>query len=316
MCEMDIKYKKEPEIFKNHPVLSAQMRAILLDWIMDVCEAYNLHRETLHLAVDYLDRYLSMHRNIMKRHLQLIGISCLFIAAKIEEIYPPKLSVFAYVTDGACTELEILDMELVIMKTLRWKLTPITAASWLNVYLQILGISPYSTRSFDFIRHTRLLRDLQPEDSRLVKPHYSGIDYVRAIRIIDLTSVDIQSLKFSYSTLAAAAIFHTKGRTAAIAVSGFSWEHLGPCVHWMAPFAQVCKQNDVPDVLPGINGIPDESRHLIQAHCVTLAMLEQVQQIAMKSKICSPLAQQTDGILTPPNSGEKKVCTEAYRRCK
>ena len=39
----------------------------------------------------------------------------MFIAAKIEEIYPPKLQEFAYVTDGACTSDEILQMELVPM---------------------------------------------------------------------------------------------------------------------------------------------------------------------------------------------------------
>lgn len=33
-----------------------------------------------------------------------------------QEIYPPKLAEFAYVTDGACTEDEILDQELVILK--------------------------------------------------------------------------------------------------------------------------------------------------------------------------------------------------------
>jgi len=33
-----------------------------------------------------------------------------------QEIYPPKLSEFAYVTDGACTENEILDEELLMLK--------------------------------------------------------------------------------------------------------------------------------------------------------------------------------------------------------
>ena len=33
-----------------------------------------------------------------------------------QEIYPPKLTEFAYVTDSACTENEILDQELVMLK--------------------------------------------------------------------------------------------------------------------------------------------------------------------------------------------------------
>ena len=73
-------------------------------------------RETFNLAVDFIDRYLSSSKNIHKQQLQLIGITSLFIAAKIEEIYPPKLTEFAYVTDGACRESEILDKELIILK--------------------------------------------------------------------------------------------------------------------------------------------------------------------------------------------------------
>ena len=44
------------------------------------------------------------------------GITCLFVAAKVEEIYPPKIAEFAFVTDSACSENEILDMELIILK--------------------------------------------------------------------------------------------------------------------------------------------------------------------------------------------------------
>lgn len=73
----------------------------------------------------------------MKHNLQLLGITSLFIAAKLEEIYPPKLTEFAYVTDGACTEEEILDQELIMLKALNWDLSPMTCNAWLSVYLQV-----------------------------------------------------------------------------------------------------------------------------------------------------------------------------------
>jgi cyclin E len=284
------------------------MRAILLDWLMDVCEAYNMHRETLYLATDFLDRYLSHQTNILKHHLQLIGITCLFVAAKVEEIYPPKLTTFAYVTDGACTEQEILDMEIVIMTTLKWKLTPITPASWVNVFLQILSVTPHRVNCLHFLRSraTRLnLSPPEPEDMHLVAPNYSGVDYVRALRIIDLTILDLQSFRFSYSALAASSIYHTKGRDAALGASGYRWEDLAPCVNWMAPFAAVVKKHDVPDVLPGISGISDEARHLIQSHSITLTMLEQVEVLSQTSKICSPMTH-SEGLLTPPRSSKKR----------
>lgn len=49
-----------------------------------VCEVYKLHRETFYLAQDFFDRYMATQQNIVKTLLQLIGISSLFIAAKLE----------------------------------------------------------------------------------------------------------------------------------------------------------------------------------------------------------------------------------------
>lgn len=134
----------------------------------------------------------------------------------MEEIYPPKLQTFAYVTDGACSESEILDMELVVTKALKWKLTPMTPCNWANVYLQILSViarKSYLTRSTsEAIRSFRDNKDARGrEDKNLTKVKYDGVDFVRAIRIIDLTILDVHSLQFSSSLLAATAIYHTKG---------------------------------------------------------------------------------------------------------
>lgn len=67
------------------------MRAILLDWLIEVCEVYKLHRETYYLAVDYLDRFLSTNIKISKTRLQLIGITCLFVAAKVKILRKKKI---------------------------------------------------------------------------------------------------------------------------------------------------------------------------------------------------------------------------------
>ena len=69
--------------------------------------------------------------------LYFSGVTCLFIAAKIEEIYPPKLQEFAFVTDGACSEDEIIQMELVVLKGLNWGLSPMTPNRWMKTYMQV-----------------------------------------------------------------------------------------------------------------------------------------------------------------------------------
>ncbi len=64
-------------------------------------------------------------------------MTSLFIGSKLEEIYPPKASEFAYVTDGACSEDEIISMELVILKQLNWGLSPMTPNSWMKIFMQV-----------------------------------------------------------------------------------------------------------------------------------------------------------------------------------
>lgn len=106
---------RNAKLFERKYSFLPRMRAILLDWIMEVCEVYRLRRVTYYLAVDYVDRYLTIRPDVPKTQLQLVGVSCLFMASKLEEVYPPKLSEFSYVCDGACTNSEILACELLIL---------------------------------------------------------------------------------------------------------------------------------------------------------------------------------------------------------
>jgi cyclin-A len=55
-----------------------------------VCQEYRLVSDTLFLAVSYLDRYLSLVR-VTRDRLQLVGVTCLLLAAKYEEIYAPQV---------------------------------------------------------------------------------------------------------------------------------------------------------------------------------------------------------------------------------
>ncbi|KAF3822624.1 hypothetical protein GH733_007998 [Mirounga leonina] len=118
MLKKETRYVHDKHFEVLHSDLEPQMRSILLDWLLEVCEVYTLHRETFYLAQDFFDRFMLTQKDINKNMLQLIGITSLFIASKLEEIYAPKLQEFAYVTDGACSEEDILRMELIILKLL------------------------------------------------------------------------------------------------------------------------------------------------------------------------------------------------------
>lgn len=83
-----IYYTPDPFYLNNKNVtITWIMRSILCDWMMEVCTEFTLKRETFHLSVSYVDRYLTKKYFIDKRKLQLIGLASMYVAAKIEVNY-------------------------------------------------------------------------------------------------------------------------------------------------------------------------------------------------------------------------------------
>ena len=79
--------------------INATMRRILIDWLVEVAEEYRLESETLFLAVNYIDRFLS-HVPVNRSKLQLVGVTCMLVASKYEEIHPPAVDEFVYISDN------------------------------------------------------------------------------------------------------------------------------------------------------------------------------------------------------------------------
>ncbi|GMH05862.1 hypothetical protein Nepgr_007702 [Nepenthes gracilis] len=85
--------------------VTENMREILVNWLVEVAEEYRLVSDTLYLTVSYIDRYLSS-RAINRRKLQLLCVSCMLVASKYEEISPPHVEDFCYITDNTYTKDE------------------------------------------------------------------------------------------------------------------------------------------------------------------------------------------------------------------
>jgi cyclin A len=86
--------------------MTPHMRAILVDWLVEVAMEYRLCSDTLHLTVALLDRFLSVAR-IGRDQLQLAGIACMWAAAKYEEIYAPSAREFCFITDNTYTPKQV-----------------------------------------------------------------------------------------------------------------------------------------------------------------------------------------------------------------
>eukprot|EP01018_Ginkgo_biloba_P008678 Gb_07594 [translate_table: standard] len=115
--------------------INPNMRSILVDWLVEVSEEYKLVPDTLYLAVSYIDRFLSANA-VIKQKLQLLGVSCMLIASKYEEICAPHVDEFCYITDNTYTREEVLDMETRVLNYLHFELTTPTTKSFLRRFVR------------------------------------------------------------------------------------------------------------------------------------------------------------------------------------
>ncbi|KAI3821247.1 hypothetical protein L1987_08810 [Smallanthus sonchifolius] len=115
--------------------INASMRAILIDWLVEVAEEYRLVPDTLYLTINYIDRYLS--GNLMDRQrLQLLGVACMMIASKYEEICAPQVEEFCYITDNTYFKDEVLQMESSVLNFLKFELTAPTVRCFLRRFVR------------------------------------------------------------------------------------------------------------------------------------------------------------------------------------
>ncbi|NWU92745.1 CCNA2 protein, partial [Upupa epops] len=131
--EMEVKCKPKMGYMKKQPDITNNMRAILVDWLVEVGEEYKLQNETLHLAVNYIDRFLSS-MSVLRGKLQLVGTAAMLLASKFEEIYPPEVAEFVYITDDTYTKKQVLRMEHLILKVLSFDLAAPTINQFLTQY--------------------------------------------------------------------------------------------------------------------------------------------------------------------------------------
>lgn len=133
LLEAEFRHRPKPLYMRKQPDISHSMRTVLIDWLVEVGEEYRLQSETLCLAVSYIDRFLSV-MSVVRAKLQLVGTAAMFIAAKYEEIYPPDVGEFVYITDNTYTKTQVLRMEQLILKVLKFDLCVPTTSIFLNAY--------------------------------------------------------------------------------------------------------------------------------------------------------------------------------------
>jgi len=162
LFSIENKYPINPNYMANQEDINTSMRAILVDWLVDVHIRFKLLTETLFLTVNIIDRYLQKEQ-VNKDSFQLIGVAATLISSKYEEIYPPEVKDFVYITDYAYTKEQVLAAEQKILAALGFNLNIPSS----NRFLQRFAKHIASSRKATFL--AQYLIELSLSESGMLK---------------------------------------------------------------------------------------------------------------------------------------------------
>lgn len=204
--ELEIATMANPDYMDSQNELEWKMRGILVDWLLEVHTRFRLLPETLFLAVNIIDRFLSS-KIVQLDRLQLVGVTAMFIASKYEEVLSPHVQNFRHVADDGFTEEEILSAERFVLSALNYDLSypnpmnflrRISKADNYDIQTRTLGKYLLEIGCLDhrFLAHppsqvaaaamylARQVLERGPWDSTLV--HYSGYSEEEIKPVLDL----------------------------------------------------------------------------------------------------------------------------------
>ncbi|KAM1073099.1 hypothetical protein ACFX2B_018013 [Malus domestica] len=163
-----------PDYMEQHCDINEKMRAILIDWLIEVQDKFELLKETLFLTVNLIDRFLSRH-TVVRKKLQLVGLVAMLLACKYEEVSAPIVGDLILISDKAYTRQEVLEMENLMLNTLQFNMSVATPYVFMSRFLK----AAQSDKKIELL----------------------------SFFLIELSLVEYQMLKFPPSLLAAAAVY-------------------------------------------------------------------------------------------------------------
>ncbi|KAG8546535.1 hypothetical protein GDO81_018713 [Engystomops pustulosus] len=145
--------------------VTPEMRTVLVNWLVQVHEFLDLHEETLYLAVYLMNSYMKVHK-IQTLFLQLLAVSCLFIACKMEEKLIPQPADLCFMMEDAFSKKELLKMEKKVLYRLRFELQYIQPLH----FLRLLSITGKCPENVEYLAMYFMELTLLEADGAMIEP--------------------------------------------------------------------------------------------------------------------------------------------------
>ncbi|XP_050872074.1 G2/mitotic-specific cyclin-2 isoform X2 [Lathyrus oleraceus] len=220
-----------PTYMEDQADLNERMRAILVDWLIEVHDKFDLMQETLFLTINLIDRFLAK-QNVVRKKLQLVGLVAMLLACKYEEVSVPVVSDLIHISDKAYSRKELLQMVTVFQSCNNDFLRLLDPRNLIYLIVEISFQTPQEKLMLNTLQYNMSLPTAYVFMRRFLKAAQANKKLeMAAFFLVELSLVDYGMLKFPPSLVAAAAVY-----TAQCTVSGF--KHWNKTCEWHTNYSE------------------------------------------------------------------------------
>lgn len=129
----------EPYLHKRKEI-NDRMRQVLVDWLVEIQESFQLAHETLYLAVTMTDLYMA-RREVSRDEMQLVGATAVLLASKFYERWPPYTDDLVFVCDEAYSREQFLETEMKLIQALDFDINLPVSYLFLRRYSKVMNFT-------------------------------------------------------------------------------------------------------------------------------------------------------------------------------
>jgi serine/threonine protein kinase len=112
-------------------------RSMLVDWLVELVDVFDMYLRSAFLAVAYTDKFLSKE-GVEREKLQLVAATCLHVASKCEDTAYISVNDLVMCADNLYTSQEVLAMEENLLNSLGFRLSVPNVYDFLKIFQEMM----------------------------------------------------------------------------------------------------------------------------------------------------------------------------------